>query len=210
MTHADDDRRGFDATSAALTVVTLAALSWLVWLRFGPPAAPEPPAVGASVPALRLLDLSTAEPLVLLGLKDKVVWITFWSAASADGAADLAALEAVWNRLKPHSRFAMAAAADSNHREQARAAVARSKADLPAYLAAPETLHAFGARPANLPLHILLDPSGRVAAVARGRDQATLSRLADKAEKELDEIEPVGKTRFAAASSSPRERGWRN
>lgn len=191
------DDRGFDKTSAALTVLTLSALAWVAWLRFGPPAPTEPPGVGKSVPALRLLDLSTAEPLVLMGLRGKVVWVTFWSAAVPDGPADLAALESVWKRLKPHSKFAMAAAADSARPELARAAVATSRADLPAYLATPETLRAFGARPGNLPLHVLLDPFGRVLAVARGRNRATLSRLADQAEQELDKIELLGKTRFA-------------
>src|SRR5947209_5634195 len=86
--------RGFDPVAAAMAAVVVAALGGAAWLRFGPPAAPEPPAAGKAAPALRLLDAHTSEPLVLLGLRGKVVWVTFWSAAPPHGAADLAALEA--------------------------------------------------------------------------------------------------------------------
>jgi hypothetical protein len=190
--------RGFDAVSAAMAAVTVAAVAWAVWYRFGPPAAPEPPGVGKPVPALRLLDPETSEPLVLLGLRGKVVWITFWSAAAPDGPADLAALESVWRRFRPRTKFAMAAAAaESDRPALVRAAVAASKADLPAYLASPETLRAFGVRHGRLPLHVLLDPSGRVAAVAQGRDPSTLARLTERARRWLDEIEPMDTPRFA-------------
>lgn len=198
MAGADDAPRGFDVPAAAMTLVTLVALLWAAWLRFGPAAPPEPPAVGKTVPSLHLLDPATSEPLVLLGLRGKVVWISFWSATPPNGPADLAALGTVWKRLKPHAKFAMAAAAEESDRpDLVRAAVASARAEMPAYLAPPETLRAFGVRPGRLPLHVLLDPSGRVVSIAQGRDPATLSRLVDQAERALDEIEPLGKSRFA-------------
>jgi hypothetical protein len=195
--------RGFDKVSAAMALVTTVMLAWAAWLRFGPPPAPEAPAVGASAPALRLVDLSTSEPLVLLGLKGKVVWITFFSVAAPPPANDLTALEAVWKRFKLRPRFAMAALdVESDRPDRLRAAVAAAGTTMPTYLAAPETCRAFGVDLGRLPLHILLDPSGRVAAVAQGRGAPTLNRLGDQAERWLDEVEPLGKTRFASASES--------
>ena len=49
----------------------------------------------------------------------------------------------------------------------------------------------------SLPLHLLIDESGRIAALARGGDDAMLTRLADQAERWLDELEPLGRTWFA-------------
>lgn len=196
------ERRGFDKVSAAMALVTTVMLAWAAWLRLGPPPKPETPAVGTLAPALRLLDPSTSEPLVLLGLKGKVVWIAFVSpGGSAPGSSnDLPALEAVWKRFKPRPKFAMAALdVDSARPDRLRAAVASAKATLPAYLAAPETCRAFGVDLRRLPLHVLVDPSGRIAAVAQGRGALTLDRLGDQAERWLDEVEPLGKTRFAFA-----------
>lgn len=195
--------RGFDKVSAVMALVTTVMVAWAGWLRFGPPRT-EPPAVGASAPALRLLNVFTSEPLVLLGLKGKVVWITFFSGADPPpGADDLTALETVWKRFKPRPRFAMAALeVDSGRGDRLRAAVAAAGTTLPTYLAAPETCRAFGVDLRRLPLHVLLDPSGRVAAVARGRGLSTLHRLGDQAERWLDEVEPLGRTRFASASTS--------
>ncbi|MGZ3472402.1 MAG: hypothetical protein ACXVA6_20735 [Isosphaeraceae bacterium] len=82
--------------SVLLALVTLVLVGWTAWLRFGPASRPEPPAVGLALPPLRLLDLETAEPLVLLGAKGKVTWIVFWSAGSPSGRASLSKLEGVW------------------------------------------------------------------------------------------------------------------
>src|SRR4051794_12125740 len=100
---------GFDKVSAAMALVTTVMLAWAGWLRFGPPPAPETPAVGTPAPALRLLDPATSEPLVLLGLRGKVVWVAFFSAGGPTGGADLTALDAVWKRFKARPGFAMAA-----------------------------------------------------------------------------------------------------
>jgi len=71
-----------DRVSVLLALVTLVLVGWTAWLRFGPASRPEPPAVGQALPPLRLLDLETAEPLVLLGAKGKV-------AGSSSGRQDL-------------------------------------------------------------------------------------------------------------------------
>src|SRR5271166_5202157 len=74
-----------DRVSVLIALVTLLLVGWTAWLRFGPASRPGPPAVGQAMPPLRLVDLETAEPLVLLGAKGKVSWIVFWSAGSQSG-----------------------------------------------------------------------------------------------------------------------------
>jgi hypothetical protein len=179
---------------------TLVIVGWTAWLRFGPAPKPEPPAVGSTLPPLHLMRLDDSEPLVLLGLRGKVVWLVFWSARSSSGRESLPRLEEAWRRLKPHPRFALAAAAvDSAQPEQVRAAVAEAGTSLPVYLAGPVTCGRFGAGGADPPLHLLVDPRGRVAAVARGSGRETIDRLASQARGWLDEIDPLRNTRFAAA-----------
>ncbi len=188
-----------------MVLVTVLALVGTAWLRFGSTPPAEPPKVGATPPALRLLDPVTAEPLVLIGLRGKVVWVSFWSAGTRPGWADLAELDKVWDRLKARSRFAMAAVAvEADRPEQVRAARSEARASVPVYLAPPETIRSFGAVGADLPLHVLIDDEGRVAAVARGRGRAILDRLTRQAGALLDALEPLGPTRFAA---SPLNRG---
>ena len=182
---------GFDKIAAILALITTLALFGAAWQRFGPASDLEPPALGALAPPLHLRDPSTAEPIALLGLRGKVVWLTFFSAAPPNGPAVLNDLEPYWNRLKTHSLFALAAlAVDHDHPEFLRAALAAAKSTLPTYIATPETLQAFGASPKHLPLHILIDPSGQVAFVAQGQDRATLSRLAAQALLWLDDLHP--------------------
>jgi hypothetical protein len=184
-----------DWPSAAMALVASVALVWAGWLRFGPEGPAEPLAVGAQSPPLRLLDPDTTEPLLLLGLQGRVVWVTFWTAGSA---GDLAALEQVWNRLRNRRRFSMVAAAVGEPAKPRRpAAGERSEASLPVYLATPETCRAFGVAGRNLPLHLLIDERGKVGAVAWGSSEATLSRLSAQAEGWLDVIDPAGDTRFA-------------
>ena len=74
-----------DGVTAIMVVVTAAALLGAAWLRTRRPTTDEPPAVGALAPPLRLLDLDTLEPVVLVGLRGKVVWVVFWSADSPYG-----------------------------------------------------------------------------------------------------------------------------
>ena len=182
-----------------MVVATALALAGTAWLRYGPVPQAEPPKVGATPPPLRLLDPVTGEPLVLIGLRGKVVWVSFWSAGTRPGRADLAAIDKVWDRLKTRSRFAMAAVAvEADRPEQVRAARSESRASVPVYLASPESIQSFGAVGADLPLHLLIDDEGRVAAVARGRGGAILERLTRQAGDLLDALEPLGKPRFAA------------
>src|SRR5437868_6864296 len=99
-------RRGIEAMSGLMSVVTVAALIGAAWLRFGPSSSPEPPAVGAEAPPLRLLDLETSDPLVLVGLHGKVVRVVFWSAEAPSGRSCLSELAAAWQGLRPRRRFA--------------------------------------------------------------------------------------------------------
>jgi hypothetical protein len=185
--------RRFDPVSAVLAGVTVVALAWAGWLRFGPEAAPEPPGVGTLAPHVRLLDPATSEPLVLLGFHGRVVWLTFWAAGGPAGESELAALESVWGRLKDRPRFTMIAATVDTPPRRSLA----PKARLPVYRATPETRRAFGADARHLPLHVLIDESGRVGAVAQGMRPETLARLTKQAEASLDALEPLGTTRFA-------------
>jgi hypothetical protein len=204
-------RRRIDSTAALVALTTVVALSWFGWRRFGPGPAAEPPGIGVVPPPLRLLDADTGEPLVLLGLKGKVVWVAFWSAESAAGRSDLSALGRVWERFKARRRFAMVAVAvDAGPADGLREALAAARPRPPTYRATPETRRAFGATGRDLPIHLLIDETGRVAAVARGGGTDTLARLAEQAERRLDELEPFGDARFARSSgAAPGSKGLR-
>jgi hypothetical protein len=181
-----------------MAVVTVVLVAGVCYLRFGRAARVEPPALGTALPPLRLLDLKTSEPLIMVGQRGKVVWIVFWSADAASGMADLAALEVVWKRFKSHRRFSLVTAAlEVEHPERVRAALAAVKASLPAYLAAPETSRLF-AGTADPPVHVLVSPDGRIAALARGSAPETIQRLAAQVQGWLDELDPLGNTWFAA------------
>ena len=110
-----------------MMLVTLAALVGAAWLRFGRSSATggrRRAAVGAEAPPLRLIDLETSEPVVLVGLNSKVVWVVFWSAGAPSGRSCLAELEAATKRLRTHRRFAMVTAAvESDDPAAVRAAV---------------------------------------------------------------------------------------
>ena len=188
-------RRRVDWPAAAMAAVTTAALVWAAWLRFGPPPPPEPPAPGAWPPPLHLLDPADGEPVLLMG-RGKVVWVTFWSTASPSAAADLARLDRAWSGLKGRRRFlAVAAAVDADRPGRVAGVLAAARAGRPAYLATPGTRRAFGV--GEPPLHVLIDESGRVAAVARGWRDATLDRLARQAGAALDVADPGGDARLA-------------
>ena len=198
-----------DRVSVLLALVTFVLVGWTAWLRFGPASRPEPPAVGQALPPLRLLDLETAEPLVLLGTKGKVSWIVFWSAGSPSGRASLAQLEGVWKRLKSHRRFTMVtAAANTDQPDRVRTALSEIHAAVPAYLAGPETLRRFGAELADPPLHLLVDGDGRIAALVRGAGQDTINRLETQVQRWLEEIDPLGNTRFARTNPAGLALPW--
>jgi hypothetical protein len=198
-------RRRIDAISAIMVVATVASLLGTAWLRARRPPENEPPAVGALAPPLRLLDLETSEPLVLIGLRGKVAWVVFWSADSPSGRSSLAAIEHAWGQLKARRKFALVVAAvEAGNPDGVRATVAESGVKLPVYLASAETLQRYGAERADPPLHVLIDADGRIAAMARGSGSHTIERIADQARRLLDELGPLGETRFAAAKRRPR------
>ena len=197
-------RRRVNAVTALMTVVTVTAMIGAAWLRYGPTSSRERPAagdvaVGTEAPPLRLLDLKTSEPMVLMGLRDRVVWLVFWSAGSPSGPACLPELEAAWKKLKAHQRFALVTAAvETEDPGVVRAAVAASGVDLPVYLASPETRQRFHAQTADPPLHVVIDADGQVVAMARHSGQSTIDRIAEQVRRCLDELGPIGETRFAA------------
>jgi hypothetical protein len=179
-----------------MIAVTILALSWVAWQRW-PVARPEPLALGRKIPALKLVDPFTGAPISLPPTLGKVTWITLWSIESKSGQADLDRLEKLWNRFQIHDRFAMAAIAiDSAHPEPLRKALADSGSLLPTYLCDPSALGAFGINASELPLHLVLDETGRLIAISKG--DGSIDALADQVEARLELLEvPKKNRRFA-------------
>jgi hypothetical protein len=193
-----------DRVSVLSALVTLVLVGWTAWLRFDPASRPEPPAVGLALPPLRLLDLETAEPLVLLGAKGKVTWIVFRSAGSPSGRASLSKLEGVWKRLKSHRRFTMATAAINS--DQPVGCVELAMTHRSASRCVFTTC--FGAELADPPLHLLVDGEGRIAALVRGAGQDAINRLAAQVQRWLEEMDPLGNTRFARTNPAGLALQW--
>ncbi|MGP0062702.1 MAG: TlpA family protein disulfide reductase [Isosphaeraceae bacterium] len=206
-------RRRIDVMSAMMAVVTVASIGGIAWLRYGPTSSSgHSPvtelAMDSEAPPLRLLDLKTSEPLVLFGLGDRVVWVVFWSAGAASGRECLEELEPVWNRLKGHRRFAMVTAAvEVGEAARVRGVMEGNGVHLPVYLATPETQRQFHVQGGDPPLHVLIDAGGRVIAMARHAGRPTIDRIAAQVRRRLEELDPIGETRFASSSrrSSARE-----
>lgn len=192
-------KRRVDAIPGLMMLVTLAALAGASWLRFGrPPTSGAPAAVGAEAPPLRLIDPQTSEPIVMVGLSDKVAWVVFWSAEAATGPTCLRELESATRRLRRHRRFAMVAAAiEDGAGSKVQAAARAAGFPRPVYLAGPETRRRFRAETADPPLHVLIDAGGQILAMARG--EGAIGRIVEIARRRLDELDPVGESRFAAA-----------
>ena len=193
-------KRRIDAMTGMMMLVTVAALCGAAWMRFGRSSAPEAStaSVGAEAPPLRLIDLDTSEPVMLVGLSSKVVWVVFWSTRAPSGRSCLAELEAATKRLRTHRRFAMVTAAvESDDPIAVRKTVGAVDFKLPVYLAGPETRRRFGAENADPPLHFLIDAGGRILAIACGDGQSAIGRIAEQARRRLEELDPVGETRFA-------------
>jgi len=190
--------------SVLSALVTLVLVGWTAWLRFDPASRPEPPAVGLALPPLRLLDLETAEPLVLLGAKGKVTWIVFRSAGSPSGRASLSKLEGVWKRLKSHRRFTMATAAINSDQPVGYVELAMT------HRSASRCVFTtcFGAELADPPLHLLVDGEGRIAALVRGAGQDAINRLAAQVQRWLEEMDPLGNTRFARTNPAGLALQW--
>jgi hypothetical protein len=198
-------KRRIDGITGVMVVVTVASLLGAVWLRTRRPLEHEPAVVGSLAPPLRLLDLETSEPIVLVGLRGKVVWVVFWSADSSSVGSSLAAIGSAWGELKTEPRLATAAAAvevGDRDRVRVRAAAAESGVKLPVYLATAETRRRFGALQADPPLNVLIDGDGHIATIARGTSPQTIERITAQARRMLDELGPVDETRFANADLS--------
>lgn len=195
-------KRRVDAMTGVMMLVTLVALAGAGWLRFGRSPSPRASSatVGAEAPPLHLIDPETSEPVVLVGLNDKVVWVVFWSAASPSGRSCLAEVQKASRRLRMHRRFALVVAAtEVDDPAIARAAARAAEFQQPVYLAGPETRRLFHAENVDPPLHVLMDTGGRVIAMARGQGDPTVGRMAEQARRRLDEIDPDGEMRFASA-----------
>jgi hypothetical protein len=193
-------KRRIDGVTAAMVAVTAVSLLGAAWLRTRRLPENQPPAVGGLAPPLRLLDLETSEPIVLVGLRGKVVWVVFWSADSTSGGSSLAAIEPAWSTLKAQGRFAMVAAAvEADNPARVRAVTAASGVKLPVYLASAETRRRFGVLQADPPFNILIDADGLIDTIARGTSPQTIDRIAGKATRLLDELGPLDSTRFASA-----------
>ena len=136
---------------------------------------------GRSRSPLRLLDLETSEPVVLVGLRGKVVWVVFWSAdspsATIEPGGDRTSMElAQGARAVCHG----GGGHRDRHPDRVRAVAAESGVKLPVYLASAETRRRFGAVEADPPLNVLIDADGRIAAIARGTSAQTIERIADR------------------------------
>jgi hypothetical protein len=96
------------------------------------------------------------------------------------------------------------AAVESGDPKRVREVVAQSGVELPVYLASPDSLRRFSAPSADPPLNVLVDADGQIIAMARGAGDSMLDRLADQAKRLLDELDPMGNTRFAERAGSVR------
>ena len=198
----DETDAGRDRPSFTLGLITGALGAATVWLRFGPGLWPSPPKVGSHLPPTRLGRLENAEQLLFLGIEGRVTWLVFLSAESAEGLAVLPRLEAAWKRLGPSRRFAMVAAAvDPGGPDRLRAALASFEGPgrLPLYRADRDARRTFGVDGADPPWHFLVDPEGRIAAIARGSGKEMIDRLARQAGRWLDAMEPLDRAYFASS-----------
>ena len=191
-------RAKFDRVSAAMAAVTVLALLAFLWFRYSSSTRGRSLAVGDPAPLLRLIDLDSSEPVLVLGLKGKVVWIVFWSAEAGDAPKTLAAIGRASSTIRAHRKFSMfVAAVGASKPDRVRAAAAEAGGELPVYLASAESILRFDAEQADPPFHVLIDENGQIIAMARGAGSGTLDRLADQAKRRLDELDPHGTTRFA-------------
>ncbi len=132
-----------------------------------------------------------------------MVWVTFWSVNAATAPSNLKALEQATKKLAAHRRFnQVIAAVDVGKAGQVRATVDSNKIELPVYLASAPMLRRFGTSSADPPLHVLIGADSRIIAMVRGGDDGTIARLAAMAKRRLDELDPQGSTRFAAARTA--------
>ncbi|OJW17081.1 MAG: hypothetical protein BGO49_08010 [Planctomycetales bacterium 71-10] len=200
----DDAPRAPDRFNLALAAVALALLAGAAWLRFGPGLFARPVRVGEPMPPTRLAGLHDDGSRLLLGMEGRILWLVFLPAEPAEAAPVLPELASAWGRLKDDPRFGMAvAAADGLGPELARASLEPYRGKLPLYLAGADAPRSFGVEPSGGPWHFLVDPHGRVAAVARGSGKDTVDRLAKMAAGWLDALAPAADARFRLTLAGP-------
>lgn len=200
----DDGPTTPDRFNLALAAVALVLLAGAAWLRFGPGLSPNPVRVGEPMPPTRLARLHEAGSRLLLGMEGRILWLVFLPADPAEAAPVLPELEAAWGRLRTDSRFGMAVAAAEDHgRDRVRAEFEPFRGKLPLYLAGLDAPRSFGVEAAGGPWHFLVDPHGRVAAVARGSGKETVDRLAKMATDWLDALAPAADARFRLTLAGP-------
>ncbi len=118
--------------------------------------------------------------------------------------ASLSKLEGVWKRLKSHRRFTMATAAINS--DQPVGCVELAMTHRSASRCVFTTC--FGAELADPPLHLLVDGEGRIAALVRGAGQDAINRIAAQVQRWLEEMEPLGNTRFARTNPAGLALQW--
>lgn len=195
------ERPAFDWLSLGMAAVITAALSWTLWLRIGPGSWPDPPSPGDRAPLLMLKPIDGGEPVVLAGTRGKIVWLVFWSASRGDAGSVLLELAQIQRRFAASQHFQLLAVAIDEDLARARALL--KQANLPAevgvYLAPARTRRAFGAW--DLPMHIVIDEQGMVAAVLGGKESGDPRRLGDRVQEWLKPLDPLGGNRFAGGLS---------
>lgn len=200
---ADDEPRGRDRFNLALAVVALALLAGAAWLRFGAGSAAS--VMGEPMPPTRLSGLHDAGPRLLLGMEGRILWLVLLPVEPAEAEPVLPELVAAWDQLKDDPRFGMAVAAtDPLGVEHAGAALETYRGKLPLYLAGVDVPRSLGVEASGEPWHFLVDPQGRVAAVARGSGKETVDRLARMASGWLDGLAPAVEARFRLVLAAER------
>jgi hypothetical protein len=196
--HRTAPKRGPDLVNALLVMVTIIFLIGSCWIRFGTSTNRPSLAVGDLAPSLHLRDLN-GEPLIVLGLWGKVVWLTFWSATSREGLIVVDRLDQIWRGLDKEGGFAsFSLVIDDVEPEIVRDLIATRSLRLPAYLASAETCRDYGAAAGDLPLHVVINDDGRILAITRGSD---LEEIEEMVKARLRVLHSAGGALFAAIAS---------
>lgn len=197
-----------DRVSLILAVLTIALIVGAAGLRFGPGVFSGPIRVGEPMPPTRLTGLHEPDSRLLLGVEGRVLWLVFVSTEGAGAGPILPELETAWKTLRTNHRFGMAVAAvDPSGPDRARQALVSYKGRLPLYLGG-DAPRSFGVDPGGGPWHFLIDPHGRVAAVARGSGADTVRRLSRMASDWLDAMSPAADVRFQLTRVEASSAGW--
>ena len=189
-------RRRPDLLTALMAGFTVIFLVGTLWMRYGPAPQPNPPVVGADAPGIVLVDPWGEDPNLFLGLRGKVVWLTFWSGRSP-GVVDT--LESIWRRHGGHRMFSMIAAAEEGTAlTEIRSLQQQRGWSLPVYRAAATTRFEYGVQPELIPMHFLLD-DGKILASSLDFPTDPVGELENRLRSRLQELDPGGSMRYAQA-----------